>query len=74
MGWLPDGFETPQRLDLETGHHLRPIRGDDVDIDYPAVLVLLDEIDLEGLDEVIVEAWLCRAPKRLAEEFLATRG
>src|SRR3954465_8250548 len=41
---------------------------------YPAVLVLLDEIDLEGLDEVIVEAWLCRAPKRLAEEFLATRG
>ena len=33
---------------------------------YAAVLVLLDEIDLEGLDEVIVEAWLCRAPKRLA--------
>ena len=38
MGWLPDGFETPQRLDLETGHHLRPIRGSDVDIDYPAVM------------------------------------
>jgi hypothetical protein len=40
---------------------------------YPAVLVLLDEIDLDGLDEVIVEAWLCRAPKRLADEYLATR-
>jgi hypothetical protein len=40
---------------------------------YPAVLVLLDEIDLEGLDEVIVEAWLCRAPKRLADAYLAGR-
>jgi hypothetical protein len=38
VGWLPDGFETPARLDLPTGHHLRPIRGDDVDIDYPAVM------------------------------------
>ena len=41
---------------------------------YPAVLVLLDEIDLDGLDEVIVEAWLCRAPKKLADEWLANRG
>jgi hypothetical protein len=41
---------------------------------YAAVLVLLDEIDLDGLDEVIVEAWLCRAPKRLAGEYLANRG
>ena len=38
MGWLPAGFEPPARLDLPTGHHLRPIRGDDVDIDYPAVM------------------------------------
>jgi len=41
---------------------------------YPAVLVLLDEIDLAGLDEVIVEAWLCRAPKRVADAYLANRG
>lgn len=41
---------------------------------YPAVLVLLDEIDLQGLDEVIVEAWLCRAPKKLADAWLASRG
>ena len=41
---------------------------------YPAVLVLLDEIDLDGLDEVIVEAWLCRAPPKLAEAWLADRG
>jgi hypothetical protein len=37
---------------------------------YPAILVRLDEIDLEGLDEVIVEAWLARAPKRLVKEYL----
>jgi hypothetical protein len=38
MGWLRDGFRTPERVDLPTGHHLRPIRADDVDIDYPAVM------------------------------------
>jgi len=36
---------------------------------YPAVLVELDEIGLDLLQEVIVEAWLCRAPKRLAREY-----
>jgi len=36
--WLPDDFVTPQRVDLTTGHHLRPIREDDIDIDYPAVM------------------------------------
>jgi hypothetical protein len=36
--WLPDGFVHPGRADLPTGHHLRPIREDDVDIDYPAVM------------------------------------
>ena len=36
--WLPNGFETPQRLDLPTGHHLRPIREDDAEIDLPAVM------------------------------------
>lgn len=38
MGWLPDGFSAPSRVDLATGHQLRPIRADDVDIDYPAVM------------------------------------
>jgi hypothetical protein len=40
---------------------------------YPAVLVLLEEIAVDELDELIVEAWLARAPKRLAREYLATR-
>jgi hypothetical protein len=36
--WLPDGFATPHRVDLPTGHHLRPVRAADVDIDFPAVM------------------------------------
>src|SRR6185312_283231 len=29
---------------------------------FPAILVRLDAISVEDLDEVVVEAWLCRAP------------
>jgi hypothetical protein len=37
---------------------------------YAAVLVRLDRISVEGLEEVVVEAWLSRAPKRLAQAYL----
>lgn len=37
---------------------------------YPAVLVRLESISTDGLDELITEAWLVRAPKRLAKVFL----
>jgi hypothetical protein len=37
---------------------------------YPAILVRLDAIAVDDLDEVIVEAWLARAPKRLATAYL----
>ena len=37
---------------------------------YAAVLVRLDLVALEELDEVITEAWLARAPKRLAKAYL----
>src|SRR6476619_8002646 len=37
---------------------------------YPAVLVRLDRIAVEDLEEVIVEAWLERAPKRVAREYV----
>jgi hypothetical protein len=37
---------------------------------YPAILVRLEDIAVEDLDEVIVEAWLARAPKRLAQAYL----
>jgi hypothetical protein len=37
---------------------------------YPAVLVRLEAISVDELHEVIVEAWLCRAPKRLAARYV----
>jgi hypothetical protein len=37
---------------------------------YPAILVRLDRIGIEGLNEVIIEAWLARAPKRLAKAYV----
>jgi hypothetical protein len=37
---------------------------------YPMILVRLDRIGAEELEEVITEAWLVRAPKRLTEEYL----
>lgn len=36
---------------------------------YPAVLVRLAEVEVAELTEVIVEAWLVQAPKRLAAEY-----
>jgi hypothetical protein len=38
MTWLPPSFAPPGRVELSTGHHLRPIRAADVAIDYPAVM------------------------------------
>lgn len=37
---------------------------------YAAVLVKLAEIDVRGLEELITEAWLTQAPKKLVQEFL----
>jgi hypothetical protein len=39
---------------------------------YPAVLVRLERIALDELEELIVEAWLSRAPKRLAKQYIDT--
>lgn len=37
---------------------------------YAMILAELDDISLDELEELIVEAWLARAPKRLAREYL----
>jgi hypothetical protein len=37
---------------------------------HPSVLVQLDQIGPEDLRETIVEAWLARAPKRLAQSYV----
>lgn len=38
MTWLPGNFVHPTFVEVDEGHHLRPIRASDVDIDYPAVM------------------------------------
>jgi hypothetical protein len=40
---------------------------------YPAILVQLDHIGVEELEEVIVEAWLSRAPKRAAQQYVDSK-
>jgi hypothetical protein len=41
---------------------------------YPAVLVRLDRVAPDLLEELIVDAWLARAPKRLAEAYVDAAG
>ncbi|WP_251732487.1 MmcQ/YjbR family DNA-binding protein [Frankia sp. R82] len=41
--------------------------------DFPAVLVRLGEIGVAELTELLTEAWLVRAPKRLAQRHLDQR-
>jgi hypothetical protein len=38
---------------------------------YAAILVRLERIAVDDLDEVVTEAWLARAPKRLVDAYLA---
>jgi hypothetical protein len=37
--------------------------------DFPAILIALDHVDPERLREIVTDAWIARAPKRLAAEF-----
>ncbi len=41
---------------------------------FPAVLLRLDAIGVEQLREVITDAWIVKAPKRLARDWLAAQG
>ena len=38
---------------------------------YAAILFELDKISVDELTELITDAWLARAPRKLADEFLA---
>ena len=40
---------------------------------YPAILVQLEKISVRDLEEVTGEAWLARAPAKLAKAYLADR-
>lgn len=50
--WLPEGWQHPLRAELSTGHHLQPIRADDIEKDMPAVMGLRDR-----LCPIYGEAW-----------------
>jgi hypothetical protein len=41
---------------------------------HPMVLVDVEQASFEDLDEAITDAWLSRASKRAAREFLAAQG
>jgi hypothetical protein len=41
---------------------------------YPVILVRLDRIGSDELEELVVESWLVRAPKRLAKRYLDGHG
>ncbi|WP_205696525.1 MmcQ/YjbR family DNA-binding protein [Conexibacter sp. SYSU D00693] len=41
---------------------------------HPTVLARVERLDVDDLEELAVEAWLARAPKRLASAWLATAG
>ncbi|MQA04612.1 MAG: MmcQ/YjbR family DNA-binding protein [Streptosporangiales bacterium] len=41
--------------------------------DYPVILIRLDEIAVPELQEIVVEAWLDQAPKRLTQSYLSSR-
>jgi hypothetical protein len=36
--WLPEDWQAPERVPIGDGHHLRPIRATDVDLDMRAVM------------------------------------
>ena len=40
---------------------------------YAVILTRLDRATADDLDELLVESWLTRAPKRLAKAYLAAR-
>ena len=41
---------------------------------YPSVLVRLDAIAVPDLEELLTEAWLAKAPKRVAKAWLDSRS
>ena len=71
----PDGPILGARVEHEVAK--QALLADDPDVffttphfdGYPAILLRLDWISGEGLREVVTEAWLVRAPKRLAAQY-----
>lgn len=41
---------------------------------YPGLLVRLDDVERDRLAEIVTDAWLVRAPAKVAKEWLEERG
>lgn len=65
--WVEDLGAKEALLADDSGHFFTTAHFDG----YAAVLVRLDEIGAEEVGELIVEAWLAKAPVRLAREYAA---
>jgi RimJ/RimL family protein N-acetyltransferase len=61
--WLPDDFRHPQRAEVASGHHLRPIRPEDTDLDMVAVMG-----SQERLFGIYGRAWGWPPPTMTAEQ------
>jgi RimJ/RimL family protein N-acetyltransferase len=61
--WLPAEFRHPLRVELRTGHHLRPISPDDTELDLVAVMS-----SQERLYSVYGRAWGWPPPTMTAEQ------
>ena len=68
--WVPDEEAKAALLESEPEIYFTTPHFDG----HLSVLVLLDRIGRADLEEAIVEAWLSRAPTRLAAAYLAERG
>lgn len=66
--WVPDLGAKEALLAEDDGHYFTTPHFDG----YAMVLTELDRIPVDELEELIVEAWLSRAPKRLARDYLET--
>lgn len=66
--WVPDLGAKEALLAEDDGPYFTTPHFDG----YAMVLTELDRIPVDELEELIVEAWLSRAPKRLARDYLET--
>lgn len=67
--WVPDLGAKEALLAQEDGPYFTTPHFDG----YAMVLVRLDDVPSDELEELVVEAWLSRAPKKLAREYLEGR-
>lgn len=68
--WLPELDAKASLLADERGIYFTTPHFDG----YRAILARLEPVPVDELEELIIEAWVDRAPKRLSRPFLGERG